>query len=135
MVLAFDDVPGTPLDAVGADVSDDLLRAIWEQVAIMRAHRIAHRDLRHTNVLVDATGTPWMVNFGFGEVGVSDAPLDTDVAELLCAIALIAGDRTRGAERDRRGRRRRDPRRAPPSAAQRAQQPTPAPRCATTRGS
>ena len=91
MLLAFDDVPGAPFDAPGTDVSDDLLRAIWEQVAIMRAHRIAHRDLRHTNVVVDATGQPWMVNLGFGEVGVADAPLEADVAELLCAIALMTG--------------------------------------------
>ena len=54
MVLAFDDVRGTSLEVGADDVSDELLLAIWEQVAIMRAHRIAHRDLRHTNVLVDA---------------------------------------------------------------------------------
>jgi undecaprenyl-diphosphatase len=90
MVLAFEQIDGTSLDARD-DVSDDLLCAIWGQVGIMRAHRIAHRDLRHTNVLVDAEGAPWMVNFGFGEVGVNDAPLDADVAELLCAMSLLAG--------------------------------------------
>ena len=48
MLVAYDLVDGQSLDQIDPDqpVDDALLRSIWEQVAILRAHRIAHRDLR-----------------------------------------------------------------------------------------
>jgi hypothetical protein len=40
----------TPADT--ASDTDELLGGIWEQVAILRGSRIAHRDLRRANVFV-----------------------------------------------------------------------------------
>ena len=53
--------------------------------------RIAHRDLRRANVVVDDAGVPWLVDFGFSEVAVPDARLDADVAQLLAALTLNVG--------------------------------------------
>jgi undecaprenyl-diphosphatase len=92
MLLAFDHVEGSTLEALhGDEVDDERLRAIWEQLAILRRHRIAHRDLRQSNILLDDAGQPWLVDFGFSEVAVGDARLDADVAQLLATVALSVG--------------------------------------------
>ena len=70
---------------------DEMLDEIWGQVAILRRFRIAHRDLRRANLLVDEDGQPWVIDFGFSEVAASDALLDADVAQLLVALAIKVG--------------------------------------------
>ncbi len=92
MLLAFDHVDGKTLEALDGDSIDStLLHSIWEQTAILRAHRIAHRDLRRENIVVDESGEPWLVDFGFSEVAVPDTRLDADVAQMLAALALDVG--------------------------------------------
>jgi undecaprenyl-diphosphatase len=92
MLLAYDRIDGRSMDAVDpAAITDELLRALWEQVAILRRHRIAHRDLRRANVFVDADGSPWLIDFGFSEVAVADRLLDADAAQLLAAVAVAVG--------------------------------------------
>ena len=57
MLLAFDHVDGRTLDAVdGDEIDDTLLESLWEQIVVLRARRIAHRDLRRSNVVIDASG-------------------------------------------------------------------------------
>lgn len=92
MLVAFDHVDGDTLETLdGAAVDDALLRSLWEQIDVLRIHRIAHRDLRRSNVVVDESGVPWLVDFGFSEVAVAQPRLDTDVAQLLAALALSVG--------------------------------------------
>ncbi|MEM9514511.1 MAG: lysylphosphatidylglycerol synthase domain-containing protein [Actinomycetota bacterium] len=95
MLIAYDDVVGRSLDeddqASDSEIDDDLLMDIWGQLATLRAHRIAHRDLRRANLLVDETGHAWVVDFGFSEVAVADAILDADIAELLASLAPVVG--------------------------------------------
>jgi undecaprenyl-diphosphatase len=92
MLLAYEHIDGETLEALDPDVIDDtLLRGVWEQLGLLRTHRIAHRDLRRANVLVDASRVPWLVDFRFSEVAVAEARLDTDVAQLLAATALVVG--------------------------------------------
>jgi uncharacterized protein (TIRG00374 family) len=92
MLLAYDHVDGETLESLDADAVDDvLLRGVWEQLGMLRTHRIAHRDLRRSNVVVDAAGVPWLVDFRFSEVAVAEARLDTDVAQLLAALTLCVG--------------------------------------------
>ena len=51
--LAYEAVAGHSLDGEpDGDGFDDLVRAVWVQVAILRRSRIAHRDLRLANVFV-----------------------------------------------------------------------------------
>ncbi len=106
-VLVYEGIDGRSLDRVEPDdVDDDLLAALWGQVAIMRRRRVAHRDLRLANVFLAADGAVWMIDFGFSELAASDTLLATDVAELLSATSLHVGvdravaaaERTLGAE-------------------------------------
>lgn len=89
LLLAYDLIEGKTLDKLEeAAVTDELMLAIWEQVRILRDHRIAHRDLRRANILVDPSGEPWLIDFGFAEVAASDALLESDIAQLVCAFAV-----------------------------------------------
>ncbi|MBM3676014.1 MAG: hypothetical protein FJW88_13940 [Actinobacteria bacterium] len=89
LLLAYDLVDGATLDVLSDDLDDDLLEAIWRQVGMLREFRIAHRDLRRANVLVDRAGDPWLIDFGFAEVAASDALLAADVAQLLAALGVV----------------------------------------------
>jgi undecaprenyl-diphosphatase len=90
-LLAYAMVDGASLDRVPQPWSDDLLRGIWEQVALLRHQRIAHRDLRRANVFVDTDGAPWIIDFGFSELAVTDEMLAQDLAQLLAALAVDVG--------------------------------------------
>src|SRR5262249_55951966 len=91
-VLAYEAIDGKSLDGVDvADLDDDLLRAVWSQVADLHRHRIAHRDLRLANVFRGVDGTIWLIDFGFSEAAASDLLLDTDRAELLASTATRVG--------------------------------------------
>ncbi len=95
MLLAYELIDGVSLDNLADDaVTDQLMRGIWEQVALLRRNRIAHRDLRRANVFV-AEGPPdtsvWMIDFGFSEVAAAEGLLDADVAQLLASLVVVAG--------------------------------------------
>ncbi len=91
-VLAYEAVDGRSLDRLAPDeVTDDILAAIWAQVAELRAHRVAHRDLRLANIFLGADGRVWMIDFGFSELAASDLLLTTDVAELVASSAVQVG--------------------------------------------
>ena len=66
-------------------------QAIWTQIADLRAHRIAHRDLRLANVFLADDGEVWMIDFGFSEVAASDLLLANDVAELVASSSVVVG--------------------------------------------
>jgi undecaprenyl-diphosphatase len=67
------------------------LGLVWEQFAVLRAHRVAHRDLRLANVFLADDGTAWIIDFGFSEVAASDLLLATDLAELTASAATVVG--------------------------------------------
>jgi uncharacterized protein (TIRG00374 family) len=92
MLIAYEMVDAHRLDHLGAEhVTDEFLRELWRQVACLRKHRIAHRDLRRANVLVDADDAPWITGFAFSEVAASNDQLDGDIAELVAALSLTVG--------------------------------------------
>ena len=91
-LLAYDQIDGASLDKVPPErITDNVLAALWEQVAVMRNHRIAHRDLRLANVFLDDDDTPWIIDFGFAEVAASDGLLRADIAQLLASLAVGVG--------------------------------------------
>ena len=65
-VVVQEYVRGRPLDDLSADERDPrpAAREVWQQVALLRAARIAHHDLVASSVLVDDDGRPWVVDFG-----------------------------------------------------------------------
>ena len=92
MLLAYEMIEGSSIDGLDPDGwTDELVRGIWAQVAILRRERIAHRDLRRANVFVDPDGIPWIIDFGFSELAATDRMLDQDAAQLLAATAIAVG--------------------------------------------
>jgi glycosyltransferase 2 family protein len=92
MLIAYEMIDGRRLDHLqGQDIPDRLLRDLWSNVACMREHHLAHRDLRRANVLADTNGEPWLTGFAFGEVAATDEQLDGDVAQLLASLSLTVG--------------------------------------------
>lgn len=73
------------------EVSDDLLRDVWSQVAILRKARLAHRDLVASNLVVDADGHVWLVDFAQAQSSARGHALANDVAELLVTTGLAVG--------------------------------------------
>jgi glycosyltransferase 2 family protein len=92
MLLAFEAIGGSSLDGQPDEtLTDDVLDRIWGQVRLLRDQRIAHRDLRLANVFLADDGVPWMIDFGFSELAVSDERLAQDVAQLVTSTALKVG--------------------------------------------
>ncbi len=85
-------IAGRPLDQLApGEIGDDLLRALWREVALLREAGIAHGDLGRTSIVVDERGAPWVVDFDRAEAAASERLLDVDVAELLAALAVPLG--------------------------------------------
>jgi undecaprenyl-diphosphatase len=91
-VLAYEGIAGRSFDRLSDDeVTDEVLDAVWAQIAILRSHRIAHRDLRLANLFLDDDRQVWMIDFGFSELAASDTLMRTDLAELLASTSLQVG--------------------------------------------
>ena len=91
MLLAYDAIDGTSVDGLPDEaVTDQLMRGVWSEVKVLHEHRIAHRDLRRANVFVSDDGAPFLIDFGFSELAVSDAIMNADVAQLLASFAVVA---------------------------------------------
>ncbi|HEV3352275.1 MAG TPA: lysylphosphatidylglycerol synthase domain-containing protein [Acidimicrobiales bacterium] len=90
--LVEERVRGHTLDDVPVESIDDkLLERIWEQVERLHAARIAHRDLRRHNVLVDEAGEPWLLDFNLAEAASNARRLHRDVNELLVSLTAVVG--------------------------------------------
>jgi glycosyltransferase 2 family protein len=91
-VLAYEAIDGRSLDRLEPEeLTDEVLDAIWGQVRLLRAHRVAHRDLRLANVFLSDTGEAWAIDFGFSELAASDLLLANDIAELTTSLASMIG--------------------------------------------
>jgi glycosyltransferase 2 family protein len=91
-LLAMARVDGRSLDRIpGQDMSDTMLRELWQQVDGLHRARIAHRSLRAANVVADRAGRPWIVDFSFSELGATRRQMALDVAELLASLAAMVG--------------------------------------------
>jgi undecaprenyl-diphosphatase len=94
-VVVQEYVVGRALDSLPAqEVTPDLLRQVWRQVAHLRHAGIAHHDLVASSVLVDEQGRPWIVDFGNAKTSAEPQALAGDVAELMAALALLVDPRT-----------------------------------------
>jgi undecaprenyl-diphosphatase len=91
-VLAYEAIDGRSLDGVPPEqVTDEVLAAVWRELAGLRAIRIAHRDLRLANIFLGRDGKVWMIDFGFSELAASDLLLANDVAELIASSSSVVG--------------------------------------------
>jgi len=92
VLLSMQLVPGRSMqDSRIEELTDELLRGLWEQVRCLHRARVAHRSLRAANVMVDESGQPWIVDFSFSELAATDRQLALDRAELLASTASLLG--------------------------------------------
>jgi len=91
-VLAYEAIAGRSLDRLSPEeLTDEVLAAVWAELVMLRAHRVAHRDLRLANVFLADDGEAWIIDFGFSELAASDQLLATDLAELLASSTTMVG--------------------------------------------
>ena len=94
-VVVQEYVVARPLDDLPPDeVTPDLLRQVWEQVALLHDAGIAHHDLVASSVLIDEAGRPWIVDFGNAQTSADAQAQSGDVAELMASLALRLDPRT-----------------------------------------
>jgi uncharacterized membrane protein YbhN (UPF0104 family)/membrane-associated phospholipid phosphatase/tRNA A-37 threonylcarbamoyl transferase component Bud32 len=78
-------------DMAPEQLTDAVLVALWKELGCLRAARVAHGELTLQNILVDADGQPWLIDFGHSHIGADDRRLALDVAELLASTAVVVG--------------------------------------------
>lgn len=92
VALVYEAVAGRSFDSVPVlRITDDVLAEVWRHVLVLRAHGVAHRDLRLANVFLGDDDSTLLIDFGFAELSAHEQLLDTDVAELLAATAAVVG--------------------------------------------
>ncbi|WP_113704419.1 lysylphosphatidylglycerol synthase transmembrane domain-containing protein [Nonomuraea lactucae] len=91
-LLAYEHLDSRPLDEVpDADITDDLLAQIWEQIALLQIQRLAHRRLTGDGIHLDTAGRVVLTDARSGEIAAGDLLLRLDVAQLLTYLALRVG--------------------------------------------
>ncbi len=95
-LVAWIDVAGQLLDLVPPEeVSEAALADLWQSVSHLHQHRLAHGQLRSSNITIDGSCQAWLTGLVMAELGATDRQLASDVAELLASLALRVGvDRT-----------------------------------------
>jgi len=78
---------GTALD----HADDSAVATVWESLAVLQRHQIAHGDLGATEITVDDTGTALFGGFGNSEYGASEEQLQSDIAQLLVTTTARFG--------------------------------------------
>ena len=98
-LLAERRVDGHDLASPEASAPDDALLAdVWRQVAALHRDRIAHRGLTLDNLMADADGRAWVVDFDQAVAGADDALLARDISDLEAELAqLVGAERARSA--------------------------------------
>jgi uncharacterized membrane protein YbhN (UPF0104 family) len=92
VMLVYEHVGGHTLDGLpDSDVTDELMRAAWRQVAALQARRIAHRGLGGDALLVNDADEVFLTELRGGEIAAGDLVLRMDVAQLLTTFGLRAG--------------------------------------------
>jgi undecaprenyl-diphosphatase len=92
MLIAYDEIDGVTLAEFDPGlITDETLRSTWAEVATLHSARIAHRHLSPANVLLTASGEPWLIDFAFAEISASDADISGDIAQLMATLALLVG--------------------------------------------
>jgi uncharacterized membrane protein YbhN (UPF0104 family)/tRNA A-37 threonylcarbamoyl transferase component Bud32 len=81
-------------DLAATDLTDQLLRAVWAQLALAHAAGIAHRALTSDTVLVeDGGGQPvvWLTGWDSGDVASSELARRMDLTQMVALLAVRVG--------------------------------------------
>lgn len=88
-VLVNNRIDGLTLDRYQNKLGPQLLRKIWAEINTLQQARIAHRDLRAANIMIDSKGQPWLIDFSFAETAASRHRLIIDRVELMASLSLF----------------------------------------------
>lgn len=88
-MLVTKKIEGKTLNNYQGIMTDRLLENVWKEIAKLHKKRIAHRDLRAANVLIDTGNRPWLIDFSFSSTAASDTQLKEDIVEHVASLALI----------------------------------------------
>ncbi|MFJ3638602.1 YbhN family protein [Streptomyces sp. NPDC090108] len=92
VMLGYEHTGARTLDSLADDeITDELLRAAWQQVQKLQSRRIAHRRLSGDAILVDRSGNVILTELAAGEIAAGELVLRMDVAQLLTTLALRVG--------------------------------------------
>ncbi len=92
LALAYEFVPGTPLDQLPLDqVTDDVLRDTWRELGTAIDARVTHRRPTLGQAILDPEDRVWLTQFTEGNVASTDLQIRVDVAHLLISMALRVG--------------------------------------------
>lgn len=89
-MLLQEKINAIPLADHGKLLQKSLVDA-WRQVCKLHDAKVAHRDLRAANLMVDKKGQAWIIDFGFAEVSAGPQRIYMDIAELLMSMSLVVG--------------------------------------------
>lgn len=91
-LLAYEHLETRPLDDLtDAEIDDDLLAQIWEQVELLQIQRLAHRRLTGDSIHLDRAGRVVLTDARSGEIAAGDLLLRLDIAQLLTYLSLRVG--------------------------------------------
>ncbi|NUW43980.1 lysylphosphatidylglycerol synthase transmembrane domain-containing protein [Nonomuraea rhodomycinica] len=91
-LLAYEHLDTRPLDEVpDAEIDDNVLAQIWEQIELLQIQRLAHRRLTGDGIHLDPAGRVVLTDARSGEIAAGDLLLRLDVAQLLTYLALRVG--------------------------------------------
>ncbi|WP_238783369.1 lysylphosphatidylglycerol synthase transmembrane domain-containing protein [Streptomyces monomycini] len=92
VMLVYEHIDGRPLDSLpDEEITGELMRNAWRQVAALQSRRIAHRRLVGDALLVDRSGRIFLTELRGGEIAAGDLVLRMDIAQLLTTFALRVG--------------------------------------------
>jgi uncharacterized membrane protein YbhN (UPF0104 family) len=90
-VLAYDHCEGVTLAERGGTCTDEELGRVWDAVARLHAHHVAHRGLTADRIVFTPEGRVMLLDPGDGDVAASDLQLRLDLAQLISELALVVG--------------------------------------------
>ncbi len=89
-------IEGKSLDKLHKkELTDDILKQVFEQIKKLQSSNIVHRDLRLDNFFVDKNKKVWITDFALAQSTKSKYLKGVDLAETLVGVSILAGiDRT-----------------------------------------
>jgi undecaprenyl-diphosphatase len=90
--VAFEHLDGTALsDLPDDELTDDVLSAAFENLAVLHRARIAHLWASPDHLVRTADGSVAFIDFRWAELSANDSQMGRDLAEMLSSLALRVG--------------------------------------------
>ena len=92
VLLVTDHVVGArSIQDLGAEVDNDILDQLWNQLQRAHAAGLAHGSIDASSVVLDETGRLWLLDWASGETISSELSRRVDLAQALALTALTVG--------------------------------------------